>query len=61
MVDPASVLMVAHTNSAAPPANTGTARPDDTGYRTFLRAFNLKELLDRHPVPTETHSCFQAR
>ena len=58
MVDPASVLVVADTNSAARPADRGTLRPDDTGYRTFLGAFNLRDLVDLHPVPSETYSCF---
>ena len=40
MVDPASVLVVAGTNSAARPVDRGTPRPDDTGYRSFLRGFN---------------------
>ena len=54
MVDPTSVLVVADTNSAAWPVDRGTPRPDDMGYRTFLRAFNLRDLVDLHPVPTET-------
>ena len=59
MVDPTSVLVVGDTNSAAQPADRGTPRPDDMGYHTFLRAFNLRDLVDLHPVPTETYSCFQ--
>ena len=58
MVDPSSVLVVADTNSAARPADMETPCPDDMGYRTFLRAFNLKELVDLHCVPIEPHSCF---
>ena len=58
MVDPALVLVVADTNSAAWVADRGTPRPDNTGYRTFLRAFNLRGLVDLHPVPAETYSCF---
>ena len=60
MVDPASVLEVADTNSAARPADRGTPRPDDTGYRTFLRAFNLRDLVDMHPISAETYSRFKA-
>ena len=59
MVDPASVVVVADTNSAARPADRGTPRPDDKGYWAFVRAFNLRDLVDLHPVPTETYSCFQ--
>ena len=49
MVDPTLVPVVAYTNSAARPADKGTPRPDDTGYRTFLRVFNLRDLVDVHP------------
>ena len=42
IVDPTSVLVVPDTNSAARPADRGTPRPNDTGHRTFLRAFNLR-------------------
>ena len=56
---PTSVLVVTDTNSAARLANKGTPRPDDTGYCTFLRAFNLRDVEDLHPVPPETYSCFQ--
>ena len=59
LVDPATVLVVTDTNSAARPADRGTPRPEDTGYRTFLRAFNLRDLVDLHPVPQGTYSCFQ--
>ena len=59
IVDSTSVLVVTDTNSAAWPADRGFSRPDDTGYRTFLRAFNLKDLVDLHPVPLEMYSCFQ--
>ena len=59
LVDPTTVLVVADTNSAARPADRGTPRPEDTGYRTFLRAFNLRDLVDLHPVPQDTYSCFQ--
>ena len=57
MVDPASVLVVADTNSAARPADRCIPRPDDTGYRAFLRAFNLRDPVDLHPA--EAYSCFQ--
>ena len=57
IVDPTSVLVVTDTNSAARPADRGTPRPDDTRYRAFLRAFNLRDLVDLHPVPPETYSC----
>ena len=59
IVDPTSVVVVTDTNSAARPADRGTLRLDDTGYRTFLRAFNLRDLVDLHVVPPETYSCFQ--
>ena len=59
LVDPTTVLVVTDTNSAARPADRGTPRPEDTGYRTFLRAFNLRDLVDLHPVPQDTYSCFQ--
>ena len=59
LVDPTTVLVVTDTNSAARPADRGTPRPEDTGYRTFLRAFNPRDLLDLHPVPQDTYSCFQ--
>ena len=58
-MDPTSVLVVTDTNSAARLANRGTPRPDNTNYQTFLRAFNLKGLLDLYPVLPETYSCFQ--
>ena len=58
-MDPATVLVVTDTNSAARPADRGTPRPDDTGYRAFLRAFSLRDLVDLHPVPQGTYSCFQ--
>ena len=58
LVDPTTVLVVTDTNSAAQPADRGTPRPEDTGYRTFLRAFNLRDLVDLHPVPQDTYSCF---
>ena len=58
MVDPTSAMVVANTNSAARLASRRTPRPDDTGYRTFLRAFNLRGLVDLHPVPPETYSYF---
>ena len=50
--------MVSDTNSATPPADRGTPRPDDTGYGAILRAFNLRDLVQLHPVPQETYSCF---
>ena len=59
MVDWTSVLVVTDTNWAARPQDRGTPRPKDTGYRTFLRAFNLRDLVDLHPVPPETYSCFK--
>ena len=59
IVDPTSVLVVTNTNWAARPVDRGTPRPDDIGYWTFLWAFNLKDLVDLHPVPPETYSCFQ--
>ena len=59
LVDATTVLVVTDTNSAARPADRGTPRPEDTGYRTFLRAFNLRDLVDLHPVPQDTYSCFQ--
>ena len=58
--DPTTVLVLTDTNSAARPADRGTLRPEDTGYRTFVRAFNLRALVDLHPVPQGTYSCFQA-
>ena len=58
LVDPTTDLVVTDTNSAARPADRGTPRPEDTGYRTFLKAFNLKDLVDLHPVPQGTYSCF---
>ena len=58
-VDPTSVLVTADTNAAAPSADRGTPRPDDMGYCTFLLAFNLRDLVDLHPPPTEAYSCFQ--
>ena len=59
MVDSASVLVVADTTSAARPADRGTPRRNGTGYRRFLRAFNLRDLVDVHHVPAETQPCFQ--
>ena len=59
MVDPASMLVVADTKSAARPADRGTPRADDASYRAFLRAFKLTDLVDLHPVPTENYSCFE--
>ena len=59
LVDPTTVLVVTETNSAARPADRGTPRPEDTGYYTILRAFNLTDLVDLHPVPQGTYSCFQ--
>ena len=59
LVDPGTVLVVTDTNSAAPPADRGTPRPEDTGYCTFLKAFNLRDLVDLHRVPQGTYSCFQ--
>ena len=57
IVDPATILVVTDTNSAARPADRGTPRPDDTGYRMFLQGFNLRDLVDLHPVPQGTNSC----
>ena len=59
MVDPTSVLVVTDTNSAFRPTDIGTPRPDDTGYRTFVRACNLTDLGDLQPVPAETYSSFK--
>ena len=59
LVDPATILVVTDTNSAAQPADRGNPSPEDTGYCTFLRAFNLRDLVDVHPVPQGTYSCFQ--
>ena len=53
-----SVLVVGDTNSAARPADKGTPRLDNTGYRTFLRAFNLRDVVDLHPIPVEAYSRF---
>ena len=39
-------------------ASRGTPHVDDTGYRTLLRAINLRDLVDPHPVPPETYCCF---
>ena len=58
-MDPTTVLVVTDTNSAARPADRGTPRPEDMGYRTFLRAFKLRDLVDLHPVLQGTYSCFQ--
>ena len=49
MVDPASLLVVADTNSTAQPVDKGTPPPDDMGYRAFVRAFGLRALVDLHP------------
>ena len=51
----ASVLVLTDTNSV----ERGTPRPDNTGYWTFLRAFNLRDPLDLHPLPAERCFCFQ--
>ena len=59
LVDRTTVVVVTDTNSAARPADRGTPRPEHTGYRSFLRAFNLRDLVDLHPVPQGTYSCFQ--
>ena len=59
MVDPTSVPPVTDTNSAARPRDTRTPRPNDIGHRTFLRAFNLKDLVALHPVRPKTYFCFQ--
>ena len=59
IMDPASVLVVTDTNSAARLVDRGTPRPDATGYRTFLQGFNLRDQVDLHPVPQATYSCFQ--
>ena len=37
----------------------GTPRLDETHYTMFLRAFNLRDLVDVPPVPVESQSCFQ--
>ena len=59
IADPATVLVVTDTNSPARPADRGTPLSDDTQYRTFLQAFNLRDLVDLQPVPQGTYSCFQ--
>ena len=59
LVDPTTVLVVTDTNSVARPVDRGTLRPEDTSYRTFLRAFNLRDLVDLDPVPQGIYSCFQ--
>ena len=41
------------------PGERGTPRPEDTGYRVFLRAFNFKDLVDLQLIPQGTYSCFQ--
>ena len=51
IVDPAAVLEVTDTNSTAPAADCGTPRADDTRFRTFLQAFNLRDLVDLQPFP----------
>ena len=58
MVDSASVMVAVDTNSVAQPADRGTPGPDDTDYRAFLQAFNLRDPVDLHPVPAETYSYF---
>ena len=59
LVDPATILVVTDTDSAAQPADRGTLHPEDTGYRTFLRAFNLRDLVPLHRLPQDTYSCFK--
>ena len=59
LVDPTTVLVFTDGNLVVRPADRGTPRPEDTGYHTFLRAFNLKDLVDLHPVPQGTYSCSQ--
>ena len=59
ILDPATALRVTNTNSAARPADRGTPRTNDTGYRMFLLAFNLRDLVHVYPVPQETYSCVQ--
>ena len=43
IIDPASVLVVADTNWAARPADRGTPRSEDAGFRAFVRAFNPRD------------------
>ena len=58
IVNPSPVLVVTDTTSVVRPADKGTPHPDDTGYHTYLRAFNRTDLVDLHTVPFETYSCF---
>ena len=46
------------TNSAARQTDRSRPRGEDVGYRAFLRAFNLQDLVDLHPVPPSSYSCF---
>ena len=48
IVDPATVLVVTDTNPAARPPDQGTPARRD-----------LRDLVDLHPVPQDTYSCFQ--
>ena len=59
MVDPTSVLVLANTNSVGRPTDRGTPRLDAAGYPALLGAFNLRDIADLHPGPTETYLCFQ--
>ena len=54
-----AALVVVDTNLAAQPAAKGTLRPDDTGYLTIMRAFNLADPVDLYPIPDHTYSCSQ--
>ena len=51
VVDPISVLLLADMNLAARPEDRSRPRGDEVGYRTFLRAFDLRDLIDLRPVP----------
>ena len=59
MIDCTSVALLADTNSAARPEDQSRRRREDVGYRTFLRAFNLRDLVDMHATPPGTYSCFE--
>ena len=56
-VSSADTVVVPGT-SAARPADQAAPRADDTGYRTFLQAFSLCDVVHQHPVPQGTYSCF---
>ena len=58
-MDLTTVLIVMDTKPAVRPANQGTARPEDMGYRTLLMAFHLRDLLHLLPVPQGIHFCLK--